>query len=155
MRVGEPADLTSPAFQIGKDELLVAVHPQTGVGTLTVEQVRQLFSGQAVNWKDVGGGDVPVQVWIYSTDEDIQQIFNSTVLGGEPVTSLARLAVSAQSMSDSIGAQAGSVGVLLRRWKTGNTKEALVVATLPVLAITRSEPQGAVKDLIACLQKLG
>jgi len=153
IRVGESASLTTPAFQIGTDDILVAVHPQTGVGSLTIEQVRQLFTGQAANWKDVGGNDVPVQVWTYSSDEDIQQIFDDTVLAGQPVTSLARLAVSAQTMSDSIGANPGSVGVLTRRWKAGNTREALVVASAPVLAITKSEPQGAIKDLIACLQK--
>ena len=153
IRMGESAGLTTPAFQIGTDDILVAVHPQTGVGSLTIEQVRQLFTGQAANWKDVGGNDVPVQVWTYSSDEDIQQIFDDTVLAGQPVTSLARLAVSAQTMSDSIGANPGSVGVLTRRWKAGNTREALVVASAPVLVITKSEPQGAIKDLIACLQK--
>ena len=153
IRVGESVNLTTPAFQIGTDDIIVAVHPQTGVGSLTIEQVQQLFNGQATNWKDVGGSDVPVQVWTYSPDEDIQQIFDDTVLAGQPVTSLARLAVSAQAMSDAIGANPGSVGVLTRHWKAGNTREALVVASAPVLAITKSEPQGAVKDLIACLQK--
>jgi len=153
IRVGEPADLTTPAFQIGMEDILVAVHPQTGVGSLTIEQVRQLFAGQVTNWKEVGGSDVPVQVWTYSSDEYVQQIFDNTVLARQPITSLARLAVSAQAMSDSIGAQAGSVGVLTRHWKRGNTREALVIASAPVLAITKSEPQGAVKDLITCLQK--
>jgi len=153
IRVGESANLTTPAFQIGMEDILVAIHPQTGVGSLTIEQVQQLFTGQATNWKDVGGNDIPVQVWTFSSDEDIQQIFDNTVLAGQPVTSLARLAVSAQSMSDSIGANPGSVGVLTRRWKAGNTREALVVASAPVLAITKYESQGAVKGLIACLQK--
>ena len=168
IRVGEPANLTTPAFQIGTEDILVAVQPQTGVGSLTIEQVRQLFTGQVTNWKDVGGNDVSVQVWTYSPNEDVQQIFDNTVLAGQPVTSLARLAVSAQTMSDSIGAQAGSVGVLTRRRQAGNSstgspvpaaqagqaaREALIVASVPVLVITKSEPQGAVKELIACLQK--
>lgn len=153
IRIGVPENLTMPAFQIGMEDILVAVHPQTGAGSLTIEQVRQLFTGRAANWKDVGGNDVPVQVWTYSPDEDVQQIFDKIVLSGQPVTSLARLAVSAQSMAVAIGAQAGSVGVLARRGKSDNVHEALVVASAPVLAITKSEPQGAVKDLIACLQK--
>ncbi len=153
IRVGESANLTTPAFQIGIEDILVAVHPQTGVRSLAIEQVRQLFTGQVMNWKGVGGNDVPVQVWTYSSDEDVQQIFDNTVLAGQPAISLARLAVSAQAMSDSIGSNPGSVGVLTRRWKAGNTHEALIVSSAPVLAITKSEPQGAVKDLIACLQK--
>lgn len=153
LRVGQPVDLTAPAYQIGEDDVLVVVHPQTGVGPLTLEQVRELFLGQVANWQELGGNDVPVQVWVFSPREDVQQIFDQTVMNGQPVTSLARLAVSAPSMSDAVGTQAGSVGILTRRWKMGNTTEAFVVAaSVSVLAIAKSEPQGVVKELLSCLQ---
>ncbi|MGZ6316798.1 MAG: hypothetical protein ACXWNQ_06010, partial [Anaerolineales bacterium] len=116
------------------------------------EQVRGLFSGQISNWKDTGGSDLPVQVWSFAQDEDIQQIFDQTAMNGQPITSLARLAVSAQAMSDSVGSTAGSIGFLPRRWKSGNTREAFKLATVPVLVVSRTQPQGAVKDLISCLQ---
>ncbi len=127
-------------------------HPQGGVGALTLEQVRQLFSGRVTNWKDVGGNDLPVQVWTFSPGEDIQQIFESAVMHGQPLSSFARLAVSAQAMSDGVGNTPGSIGYLPRRWKAGNVREALKVATVPVLVLARTEPQGPERDLIACLQ---
>ncbi len=153
IRLGEPDHLTTPAFQIGNEDVLIVVHPQAGVGSLTADQVRAIFLGQVTNWKEVGGNDMPVLVWTYAQDEDVQQIFERTIMSGQPVTSLARLAVSAQNMSDSVGNTPGSIGILPRRWKTGNTREALTVASVPVLAITRSEPTGAVNALIGCLQK--
>ena len=152
LRLGEPSPLLMPAFQVGAEDILVVVHPQAGVGPLALDQVRQLFSGRVSNWKDVGGNDLPVEVWTFSAGEDIRQIFDRSVMNGEPVTSLARLAVSSQDMSDSIGSTPGSVGYLARRWKAGNTREVLKAATVPVLAITRTQPQGAVSQLIACLQ---
>ena len=152
LRLGEPVPLTVPAFQVGTEDLLIVNHPQAGVGALTLEQVQQLFSGQAADWKDVGGNDLPVQVWTFAAGEDIQQVFDRLVMKGRPVTSFARLAVSAQAMSDGVGNAPGSIGYLPRRWKAGNTREALNAATLPVLAIARSQPQGLEKDLIACLQ---
>jgi hypothetical protein len=152
IRLGEPSPLLTPAFQIGSDDILVVTHPQTGVGPLTLELVQQLFSGRIANWKDVGGNDLPVQVWTYALDEDIQQVFDRFAMHGEPVTSLARLAVSSQYMSDSVGGTPGSIGFLPRRWKAGNTHEALQIATVPVLALTRAEPQAPISDLIACLQ---
>ncbi len=153
IRLGAPADLSTPAFQIGTDDILVVVHPQVGVGSLTREQVSQLFIDQVTNWKDVGGNDLAVQVWSFSPDEDIQQFFDSAILDGRPVTSLARLAVSAQNMSDSVGSNPGSIGILPRRWKAGNTRDVFTAGAVPVLAITESEPTGVVRDLIACLQK--
>lgn len=152
LRLGEPSPLLAPAFQVGSEDILVVNHPQAGVGALILDQVRQLFSGRITNWKDVGGNDLPVQVWTYSSGEDIQQIFDRAVMLGQPVTSFARLAVSAQAMSDGVGSTPGSIGYLPRRWKAGNTREALKAATVPVLAITHSQPQGPVKYLIACLQ---
>jgi len=152
LRLGQPTSLADPAYQVATEDILVVVHPQAGVGSLTADQVRALFLGQVTNWKEAGGNDLPVQVWVYAAGEDVQQIFQQAVLLGGPVTSLARLAVSAQDMSDSVGTTPGSVGVLTRHWKGGNTREAFLAASVPVLAITPSEPQGAVKELIGCLQ---
>lgn len=152
LRLGEPSPLTTPAFQVGAEDIIVVNHPEAGVGPLTFDQVRELFAGQITNWKDVGGNDVPVQVWTFSAGEDIQQLFSRLVMHGRPVSSLARLAVSSQNMSDSVGATPGSIGFLPARWKTGNTREALKAAAVPVLVITRTEPQGPVKELISCLQ---
>ncbi len=152
LRLGEPSPLLTPAFQVGIEDILIVNHPQVGVGPLTTDQVRQLFSGRITNWKDIGGNDLPVQVWTYSTGEDIQQVFDRAVMLGQPVTSFARLAVSSQAMSDGVGNTPGSIGYLPRRWKAGNTREALKVVSVPVLVITHSQPRGAEKDLIACLQ---
>lgn len=152
LRLGEPADLSAPAYQIDSEDVLVVVHPQTGVGHLTLEQVRAIFLGQVTSWEEVGGDDLPVQVWTFAPEEDVARIFDQAVMNGQPVTSLARLAVSAQAMSDSVGTEPGSVGVLPRRWKAGNTRDVFLVASVPVLAITKSEPHGAVKELLACLQ---
>ncbi len=152
LRLGEAPGLDSPAFQIGSDDLLVIVQPQVAVGSLTLEQVRQVFSGQVTQWKDIGGADVPVQVWRYSQGEDVESIFEGLVMGGQPITSLARLAVSAQAMSDSVGAAPGSIGFLPRRWKTGNTSPVYTIPSLPVLAVAVSPVSSPVRALIACLQ---
>jgi hypothetical protein len=152
LRIGEPSPLTLPAFEVGTEDILVVNHPQVGVGALTLEQVQDLFSGRITNWKEIGGNDVPVQVWTYSPGEDIEEIFSGAVMLGEPVTSFARLAVSSQAMSDGVGNTRGSVGYLPRRWKAGNVREAFKAATVPVLIITRAQPDGPEKDLIACMQ---
>jgi hypothetical protein len=94
-----------------------------------------------------------VQVWTYSPDEDIQRIFEQDVMNGQTATSQARLAVSVEAMTNSIETVPGSIGVVTRRWKSGNTLEVFSLATVPVLAITSSQPEGAVKALLACLQK--
>lgn len=152
LRLGEPLPGTSLAYQIGTEEILAVVQPQTGIRSLTLDQVRRLFSGQVTKWKDLGGTDIGVEVWTFAQGEDIAAVFDRNVMLGEPITSLARLAVNAQAMSDSVGSTPGSIGFLPRRLKTSNTTEALWAASVPVLAIAASEPRGAIRDLLNCLQ---
>jgi hypothetical protein len=100
----------------------------------------------------VGGSDLPVEVWAFDPTVDLQLELDRAVLHGRPVSSLARLAAGSQQMSDSVGAVPGAIGLLSRRWKAGNTNEALVFSTVPVLAITSQQPSGALARLIECMQ---
>ncbi|HET6845196.1 MAG TPA: substrate-binding domain-containing protein [Anaerolineales bacterium] len=152
LRLAEPQPLLGAAYQVGTDDLLVVTHPQVAVGPLSADQVEALFAGQVQNWLELGGADVDVQVWTYAPTVDVQSYFEQTILHGRPITSLARLAVSAQDMSDSVGSSPGAVGLLPRHWKAGNTRDVLTVAALPVLALTDETPKGSLAELVACMQ---
>ncbi len=152
LRLGEPDPLLTPAYQVGTEDLLVVTHTQVGIGILTLEQAQQVFGGIITNWQDVGGNDLPIQVWTYAAGEDIEQIFQRVVMSGQPVTSTARLAVSSQAMSDEVGNTPGSVGYLARRWKAGNTRDVLNFASVPVLLVDRTQPDSSINALVDCLQ---
>jgi hypothetical protein len=144
LRVGEPAFLSTPAYQIDTEDILIVTHRQSPVQNLTLEGVRALFAGQ---------GDPSVQMWTYAAEEDVQEVFDQVVMEGRNVTASARIAVNPQQMSDTLVNESNTIGILPRHWKVGDTREVFAVATVPVLAITKSEPQGVLQDLIACLQK--
>jgi hypothetical protein len=143
LRIGEPAGLTTPAFQIDTEEILVVTHRESPLQNMTLEQVQSLFAN----------GDPSVQVWVYPAGEDVQRVFDQLVMAGRPVTSSARMASSPQEMSDVLNAQSNAVGILPRHWLAGTPRFIYSVGNVPVLAVTQSEPQGALKNLIACLQK--
>jgi hypothetical protein len=143
LRVGEPPFLDTPAFQVDTEEILIVTHRQSPVQNLTVEHARALFAGQ---------GDPSVQVWVYASGEDVQEVFDQVVMAGRSVSASASLAVNPQQMSDTLVNEANTVGILPRHWKAGDVREVFSVATVPVLAITASEPQGMIQKLLACLQ---
>jgi len=144
LRVGEPEFLVSPAYQIDTEEILIVTHRQSPVQNLTLAEARALFAGQA---------DASMQVWVYASGEDVQEVFDQIVMAGRSVDASARLAVNPQHMSDTLVNESNSVGILPRHWKAGDSREVFMVASVPVLALTNSEPQGLIKELIACLQK--
>ncbi len=143
LRVGEPEFLPDPAFQIDTEEILIVTHRQSPVQNMTLDQVRTLFSQ----------GDPSLQVWAYASGEDIQQVFDQFVMEGRNVTSSALIAVDPQQMSDTLVNESNAVGILPRHWKVGDVRDVYSVATVPVLALTKAEPQGTIKRLIDCLQK--
>jgi hypothetical protein len=144
LRVGEPELLDSFAYQIDTEEILVVTHRQSPVQNLTLAEARAWFAGQ---------GNPSVQVWVYASGEDVQDVFDQVVMAGRGVTPSARLAVDPQQMSDTLVRDANALGILPRHWKAGDVREVYRAATVPVLALTNSEPQGRIRELIGCLQK--
>ena len=144
LRVGEPDTLSSPAYQIDTEEILVVTQGQSPLQNLSLEEARALFAGR---------GDPSLQVWVYASGNDVQDGFNSLVMHGQNVSPSARLAVDPQQMADTLINEPNTVGILPRHWKAGDSREILSVGTVHVLAITADEPQGVVGQLIACLQK--
>jgi PBP superfamily domain len=153
IRYGETPGLTSPSYQIGTDEIIVIASRQNPVGKLSLQQVRGLFGGQIGNWKDVGGIDAPVQVWVFALGEDVQQIFEKVGMGGSPVTSNARLATGPDEMARAIAQDVNAVGILPKSWNAEGVSELFTVVKVPVLASTPSEPQGTLLQILNCLQK--
>ena len=144
LRLGEPSGLSTPAFQIDTEEILVVVHRVSPLQNLSLAQAQALFGGQ---------GDPSLQIWVYADGEDVQEIFEQTVMQSRNIVSSARVAVNPQQMSDLLNAEINAVGVLPRHWKMGDTRKVFSAGTFPVLAITTSIPEGIVQELIACLQK--
>ena len=144
LRVGEPQFLESPAYQIDTEEILIVTQRQSPVQNLTLEEARALFAGR---------GDPSVQVWVYAEGDDVQEAFDQVLMTGSSVAPSARVAATPQQMSDALVNEPNTVGILPRHWKVGDAREVFSVARVPVLAITRSEPESPIKELIACLQK--
>lgn len=142
LRLGEPETLLTPAYQIDEEEILIVAHRESPVQNLSLQEAQDLFAH----------GNASAQVWVYSSGADMQILFDQLVMNGRSVTSFARMAAGPQEMSDALNSESNSVGILSKRWMNGNIREVYSAGTVPVLAITNSEPQGGVANLISCLQ---
>jgi hypothetical protein len=143
LRIGEPETLTSPAFQIGEEEILIVTHRESPVQNLTLAEAQALFAGQ---------GGVSVQVWVYASGLDLQGLFEQFVMKGRSITSFARVASSPQEMSDVLNSESDAIGFLPKHWVAGSVREVYSLGTFPVLAVTNEKPRGVVSGLVGCLQ---
>jgi hypothetical protein len=152
IRLGESFDLSSPAYQIGTENILVVTNRDNPVNPLSAEQVRSLFIGRIQNWNEMGGDENPVQVWVFPSSEDIQLFFDESVLQGSPVTSFARVATSMDEMIRAITDDVNAVGILPGHWKSGDMETLFDAGSVPVLAILFSPPDSTLSGIITCLQ---
>jgi hypothetical protein len=143
LRVGEPENIISPIYKIDEEEILIVTNRESPIQNLTLAEGQELFAQ----------GSDSAKVWVYPSDADVQLMFDQLVMKGRNVTTFAGLATSPQQMSDLINAEKDAVGILPKHWVAGAVRDVLSAGTVPILAITKEEPQGAVKDLISCLQK--
>jgi len=81
----EKAQLTDIEV-IGYDVMGVFVHPQNTLKSLTMAQLKDIFSGKATNWKQLGGPDMPITVYSEKLDGGRATVkaFKSMVLGDTP-----------------------------------------------------------------------
>lgn len=63
------------------DGIAVIVHPSNLVSELTIEQIAQLFSGEVSNWAELGGFDLPVNLYARDEQSGTWDTFQKLVLG--------------------------------------------------------------------------
>lgn len=69
------------------DGLAIIVHPSNPVAGLKIEQVRKIYTGEIVNWKDVGGPDLPIVTISRDTNSGTYESFETLVMNKEKLTS--------------------------------------------------------------------
>lgn len=147
---GEPPALSSPAFLIGEEALLVIAHPQNGISRLSEEQVRAIFRGEVQNWQQVGGSDLPVDVWVYPSGAEGMQIFEAWLDG--TVSSMAHLAMTPQETLIAVQSTPGVIGWVGARWSLPGTVTVAQLPAMPILLIFSRSPSPAEARWVSCLQ---
>ncbi|MHB8112006.1 MAG: substrate-binding domain-containing protein [Bellilinea sp.] len=146
-------------FEIGKDSLAVIVNPDNPVDTLDASQLKDFYTGQAAVWTDPEGTPLgSVQTWVYPAGEDTQILLTTTLLADSPIATTARIAPNPAAMLEAVAADPLAIGFLPARWLDSTVRQISITGyasdqwTLPILAVTQSEPSGIARDWLLCVQ---
>jgi phosphate transport system substrate-binding protein len=72
---------------VALDAIAVIVYPQNPVRQLSVAQLRAIYKGEIRNWKDVGGGDAPIELFGRDNHSGTFEMFTEKVIGKDPGSS--------------------------------------------------------------------
>ncbi|MFA6541676.1 MAG: phosphate ABC transporter substrate-binding protein [Bacteroidota bacterium] len=98
----------------GKDGLSIYLHPDNPVKSLTLDQLKNIFTGAIADWSEVGGFHAPIHVYSREPSSGTFLFFEEHVLFGSPYAKQ-RIAVATTSQmtsaveSDSLGIGYGGV----------------------------------------------
>ncbi len=109
----EYADLND--FQIASDGIAVVVNPSNPVGELTKEQVYKIFTGEIVNWADVGGKEAPIFVQTREEGSGTLGAFSELAIeeeGDSPITSTAAPHASNGLVKEAVSQDENAIGFI-------------------------------------------
>lgn len=98
---------------IGKDLIKVIVHKDNPVKKLSKEQLKAVFSGKSVNWKDVGGKDLEITLFRSSSMPGLQTIFQKQLMQGEPYSDKFKEVVTLDDIKKQVSQTPGAAGLVV------------------------------------------
>jgi phosphate transport system substrate-binding protein len=95
---------------IAKDALSVYLNPQNPIKNLTIEQLKDIFTCMINNWKQLGGKDEAIKLFIRSTNSGTHLYFKEHVLKSEEYCSDAEIKSTTQEIVKAVSENESSIG---------------------------------------------
>lgn len=92
------------------DCIIPIVNPSNPVSNLTVDQLRDIYTGKVKNWKEVGGPDKPIVVLSRDTSSGTYEVWEQKVLRKEPVSPRALTVASSGAMIQTVAKNPLAIG---------------------------------------------
>jgi len=83
--------------------MAIIVNAKNPVNDLTRPQLDDIFSGEILNWKQVGGPDLPVTAYVRDRSSRSSRSFNDQVLGGDEPYAGAKVVAKSNEMLERVG----------------------------------------------------
>ncbi len=93
-----------------KDGLSVYLNEKNPVKELSIQQVKDIYTGKITNWKDVGGKDAKIIVYGRENSSGTYVYFKDNVLGGQDFTSTMQSMPGTSAVVNAIVKDANSIG---------------------------------------------
>ncbi|MFA5867775.1 MAG: phosphate ABC transporter substrate-binding protein [Actinomycetota bacterium] len=146
-------DLTPEEIALGleyivlsNDGLAIATHKDMKIKTITTEQLRQIYSGEVVNWKDLGGPDASIVVLDRAEDESAKVILRKYLLGDTVVLPSASVMFLETDLIKALTTTPDSIGYL--------SLGAIVSDNLDVNVLSLDDVQPSVLNIHSGLYKI-
>lgn len=152
---------------VALDALAMYVHESNPVGSLTIAQLRDVFTGRITRWSELGGADVPIVLYSRENNSGTYVYFKERVLDGRDFAVSAQTLPGTSAVINAVSLDPKSIGYGGIGYGTGvktlsipaddgtlveptmeNTTSGRYPLSRSLFMVTRGEPQGVARDFI-------
>ena len=165
LRLGERLEGDPFVSFVGLDDIVLVAGQDVPVDALSVESLQAIYAGEITIWAEVpeyngdaDSGVQPITTLSYPSGHEIELLFRRAYLDDEPVDANSQTFSTIPFLADLMDAHPYALGYLLASQVPEGMRVLPVIAEREiaseqwVLAVTSSEPEGKLKQLLLCLQ---
>jgi phosphate transport system substrate-binding protein len=109
-RLADSRKLRLRNYTVGYYGVAVIVHADNPLKNLSDRQVRDLFTGKTDNWKEIGGPDAPVNLYIRDPESGTHMGFRELAMSKRPYARQARMFGAYTEMAEAVAADPNGLG---------------------------------------------
>lgn len=155
------------AAPLAQDALVLVVHPNNPLNSLSLDDARRLYQGYIHQWQELGGKPQAVRLFSREEGSATRLAFEARLLGTRRVSANAQLVPSLEGMRQVIQTDEGTVGYLLYSQLSAGLKPLALDGVLPsqssissgtyplaltVYIVGLGEPQGELRQFLGWIQ---
>lgn len=163
LKAAKAKGITPVRHVVAYDCIVPVVHPQNKVSDLSLDQLKDIYTGKIKSWKEVGGEDKPVVVISRDSSSGTFEVWNHKVLKDQKVRQDAQLQASNGAVAQAVAGNKYAIGYVgigylnpkLKPVKVNGVEASAATAragSFPVsrelYMFTAGEPKGAVKAFL-------
>ncbi len=97
---------------VARDGLAIVVHPEVTVDSISIEDLKKIFTGEIENWKDVGGPSKAIVAISRDYSSGTFEVFKELVLEGAKVKDGALMLASNKAVATTVSTTPYSIGYI-------------------------------------------
>ncbi|MBN1694537.1 phosphate ABC transporter substrate-binding protein [candidate division WOR-3 bacterium] len=148
---------------VARDGIAVVVHPDNPLDSISIEDLKKIYTGEIENWKDLGGPSKSIVVISRDYSSGTFEVFKELVLEGAKVIDGALMLASNKAVSTTVSTTPNSIGYIGLGYLSEDVKALKVDGVKaseetvkkgeyklarPLFMYTNGEPKGIIKTFI-------
>jgi phosphate binding protein len=94
---------------VARDGIAIAVHPSLNIPGLSIEQIRKIYTGEILNWQEVGGPNQTIKLYSRSDDSGTVSFFKENILNDIPMKVTVETAPTTTIALNKVGQDKGGI----------------------------------------------